>query len=104
MDIDLSKILVFDPKSRILYGSNELMFSMNGDNLQITLPSNLTPVSQLPDTRADKPKRRTSAYSRKYKKAFDQESKNYKKKNGEWKKGGFKAAVKAAHAKAKKMK
>ena len=52
----------------------------------------------------DKPKRRKSAYSRKYKKAFDQVSKTYKKKNGEWKKNGFKAAVKAAHTKAKKMK
>ena len=104
MDVDLSKILVFDPKTRILYGSNELMFSMNGDNLQITLPGNLTPVSDLPDTPADKPKRRKSAYSRKYKKAFDQVSADFKKKNGEWKKNGFKAAVKAAHAKAKRMK
>ena len=51
-----------------------------------------------------KKKRRASAYSRKYKKAFDKVAKDFKKKNGEWKKGGFKRAVKAAHAKAKKMK
>lgn len=102
MDVDLSKILVFDPKSRILYGSNELMFSMNGDNLQITLPTaSMSMASETPQT---KPKRRKSAYSRKYKKAFDQVSKDFKKKNGMWKKGGFRAAVKKAHAKAKKMK
>ena len=39
LEVDLAKIVVFDPNSRILYGSSELMFSMNGDNLQITLPS-----------------------------------------------------------------
>lgn len=60
--------------------------------------------SKLAERQDSKPKRRKSAYSRKYKKAFDQVSKDFKKKNGMWKKGGFRAAVKKAHAKAKKMK
>ena len=41
--------------------------------------------------------RKASAYSRKYKAAFKRVSKQYKKKNGEWKKDGFRRAVKAAH-------
>lgn len=47
-------------------------------------------------------KRKVSAYNRKYKAAFKRVSKKYKKKNGEWKKGGFKSAVRAAHKEAKK--
>jgi len=46
--------------------------------------------------------RKRSAYARKYKAAFKRVSKNFKKKNGEWKKDGFKRAVKAAHKEAKK--
>ena len=55
-------------------------------------------------TREDspKPKRRKSAYSRKYKAAFKRVSNKYRTKSGKWKKGGFKAAVKAAHKAVKK--
>jgi len=42
-------------------------------------------------------KRKQSAYSKRYVKAFDKISKSYKKKNGEWKKNGFRSAVRAAH-------
>ena len=42
-------------------------------------------------------KRKTTAYQRRYKAAFKKVKSKHKKKNGEWKKGGFKAAVKAAH-------
>ena len=55
----------------------------------------------------DKPARvakkhsRGTAYQRAYKKAFKSVAPKYKLKNGKWKKGGFKAAVKAAHKKAK---
>ncbi len=51
---------------------------------------------------AKKAKRKVSAYNRKYKAAFKKVSKKYKKKDGTWKKGGFKAAVRAAHKEAKK--
>jgi len=47
-------------------------------------------------------KRRSSAYSRKYKTAFKKVSSRFKNKNGTWRKGGFKAAVRAAHKEAKK--
>ena len=47
-------------------------------------------------------KRKASAYSRKYKTAFKKVNSTYKNKNGTWKKGGFKKAVRAAHKEAKK--
>lgn len=46
---------------------------------------------------APKPKKKTTAYQRKYKKAFATVKPKHMAKNGKWKKGGFKAAVKAAH-------
>ena len=42
-------------------------------------------------------KRKTSAYQRAYKRAFKRVAPTYKKKNGDWKKNGFRAAVRAAH-------
>lgn len=49
-----------------------------------------------------KAKRKPSAYSRKYKKEFRRIASQYKNKNGTWKKGGFRKAVKAAHKAVKK--
>ena len=51
---------------------------------------------------AKKVKRKASAYSRKYKAAFKRVASRYKKKNGQWKANGFRAAVRAAHKEAKK--
>ena len=47
-------------------------------------------------------KRKPSAYNRRYKAAFKKIAPKYKTKNGKWKAGGFKRAVKAAHKEAKK--
>ena len=49
-------------------------------------------------------KRKASAYSKKYGRAFKKVAGKYKKKSGAWKAGGFKAAQKAAHKMAKRMK
>jgi len=46
-------------------------------------------------------KKKLTAYQRKYKKAFKTVAPKHKKKDGTWKKGGFKAAVKEAHRKCK---
>ena len=46
---------------------------------------------------APTPRKKTTAYQRKYKKAFASVKGKYKLKNGKWKKDGFKNAVKAAH-------
>lgn len=42
-------------------------------------------------------KKKITAYQRKYKQAFAKVKPKHMKANGTWKKGGFKAAVKAAH-------
>jgi len=49
-----------------------------------------------------KPKKRSTAYQRKYKAAFKKVQKRYKLKSGKWKKGGFKSAVREAHRMAKR--
>tara|TARA_R110000823_G_scaffold71553_1_gene164913 strand:- start:472 stop:729 length:258 start_codon:yes stop_codon:yes gene_type:complete len=42
-------------------------------------------------------KRKVSAYSRRFGKAFKKVSSSYKLKSGRWKKNGFRSAVRAAH-------
>lgn len=56
-----------------------------------------------PQTKKKAP-RKASAYSKKYAKAFKSIAPKHKKKAGGWKQGGYKRAVKQAHAKAKRMK
>lgn len=43
------------------------------------------------------PRKKVSAYNRRYKKAFRKIAPRYKLKSGKWKAGGFKRAVKEAH-------
>jgi len=47
-------------------------------------------------------KRRSSAYSRRYKANFKKIAPRFKMKSGKWKKNGFKSAVKLAHKMSKK--
>jgi len=53
-------------------------------------------------TSSAKPRKKVSAYNRKYKKAFKKVSGKYRSKSGKWMKNGFKRAVKEAHKVAKK--
>ena len=50
-----------------------------------------------PLRKARKPKRKASARSKKYGRAFKRLAPRYKKKNGSWKKDGFARCVRAAH-------
>lgn len=51
----------------------------------------------------DQPKKkRSSAYSRRYKANFKKVAPRFKLKSGKWKKNGFKSAVKLAHKMSKK--
>ena len=47
-------------------------------------------------------KRKASAYSKRFGKAFKKVAPSFKLKNGKWKVNGFKSAVRAAHKLAKK--
>lgn len=67
--------------------------------IQMSTPQKLTEVLENAPT---KPRKRVSSYNRKYKAAFKKIAPKYKMKSGRWKKGGFKAAVKAAHKAVKK--
>ena len=55
-----------------------------------------------PEAPMSKPKRKTSAYQRRYKSNFKKVAKRFKLKSGKWKKNGFKQAVKLAHKMSKK--
>jgi len=58
-----------------------------------------SPAADMPPS---KPKRRATAYQRRYKANFKKISKRFKLKSGKWKKNGFKMAVKMAHKMSKK--
>lgn len=53
---------------------------------------------------AQEKKRKPTAYQKRYKKAFAKIASKYKRKDGKWKKDGFRRAVAAAHILAKKGK
>ena len=55
-----------------------------------------------PVSKAEKPKRKASAYAKRYGKMFKRVAPKYKLKNGSWAKDGFKRAQKAAHKLTKK--
>jgi len=65
------------------------------------LSSEPAQMSEMPQA-APKPKRRGSAYQRRYKANFKKVAKRFKLKSGKWKKNGFKMAVKLAHKMSKK--
>ena len=54
-------------------------------------------AEQIVETVEPVKKKKVSKYQRAYKRAFKQIAPKYKLKNGKWKKGGFKQAVKQAH-------
>ena len=64
----------------------------SADAGRILLP--LQPSTKSPKA---KPKRKASAYSKRYGAAFRKVAPRFKKKNGAWKTNGFKNAQKAAH-------
>ena len=65
------------------------------------IPMDSTPSDSLEGTPAPQ-KRKMSAYTRRYKANFKKIENNYKLKNGNWKKNGFKRAVTEAHRMSKK--
>jgi len=66
MNVRMEDIIVFDAKSRELFGNDELMFSQNGNALQVTINVKdfMKVVSK--DKRSNKPKskRKLSAWNK----------------------------------------
>ena len=76
----------------------EYLQLLNGLSSEMMSPSaEIVQVQEEP-----KPKRRKSAYQRRYKANFKKIAPRFKLKSGNWKKGGFKRAVKEAHRLSKK--
>ena len=73
----------------------EYLQLLNGLNSDMTMEIDREPVQT-------KPKRKTTAYQRRYKANFKKISDRFKLKSGKWKKNGFKMAVKMAHKMSKK--
>ena len=74
---------------------DEYLSLLNGMN---DVPSNMSP----PATAEMPKKKRSSAYSRRYKANFRKIAPRYKLKSGKWKKNGFRSAVRLAHKMSKK--
>lgn len=72
-----------------------------GGNVQDVQEALDTEVMEMPAPMHARQMKRKSPYQKKYKAAFKEIAPKYKLKNGRWKKGGFKAAVRAAHKKAR---
>lgn len=75
--------------------------SQCGSSLSSTTKAMSSPSSKA--KRSTPTKRKPSAYSAKYSRAFKSVAKKNKKKDGSWKKNGYRTTVKQAHKKAKGM-
>tara|TARA_R100000655_G_C2943428_1_gene186093 strand:+ start:163 stop:426 length:264 start_codon:yes stop_codon:yes gene_type:complete len=74
-----------------------MMQNMANSSIDLDMQNTETPVAP-----QEKPKKRRTAYQRKYKAAFKKLAPKYKLKSGKWKKGGFRTAVRLAHKEARK--
>jgi hypothetical protein len=81
------------PSLQVYIRAGETLMPTGGnvEDVQEVMESMAAPQTQSPK------RKKTTAYQRKYKKAFASVKSKHMKANGTWKKGGFKAAVKAAH-------
>ena len=81
-----------DPTFQIYIRGGETIMPTGGNVRDVQEVVETMAVEETP-----KPRKKTTAYQRKYKKAFASVKGKYKLKDGKWKKDGFKNAVKAAH-------
>ena len=72
------------------------------DRHGISVRGGRMPRFEMSDLVVEPVKRKVNAYNRRYGKAFKKCKAKHMKKNGTWKKGGFKRCVKEAHRMAKK--
>lgn len=92
------------PSMQIYIRAGETIIPTGGNvkDVQEALQSNMLQEDMATLPKAALSKSRQTAYSKAYSKAFKALRPKYILKNGNWKKGGFKRCVRAAHAQAKK--
>jgi len=81
-------------------GDTHIHVHLSGE-AEVTPRSKIVKRKAAPKKASAPPKRKASAYSKRYGAAFRKVSDRHKKKSGGWKQGGFKRAQKAAHKIAK---
>ncbi len=85
----------------MINGAPSLQVYIRAGETLMPTGGNVEDVQQVVESMAvqetPRPRKKTTAYQRKYKKAFAKVKPKHMKKDGTWKKDGFKAAVKAAH-------
>lgn len=97
--VDMVAIPAF--QAYMIQGSPHFQVYMRAGESLVPTGGNVEDVQEVMDNEpvsvAQKPKKKKTAYQRRYSKAFDRVKSKYKLKSGKWKKDGFKKAVKEAH-------
>jgi len=92
-----SHLLSRSPSMQIYIRAGETIVPTGGDVQDFEQGVAETQALQAESVAPVTKRKKTTPYQRKYKKAFAKVKPKHMKANGTWKKGGFKAAVKAAH-------
>lgn len=90
------------PSLQIYVRAGETIIPTGGNVEDVQQALEEAPLTDLTNLARPSQMKQPSAYQKRYKAAFKKVAPKHKKKDGTWKKGGFKKAVKEAHAKAKK--
>lgn len=91
-----SHLLTRSPSMQVYIRAGETLVPTGG-NVADVMQGEVEAMALEAQGVAQKPKKKLTAYQRKYKKEFAKLAPKYKLKNGQWKKDGFKRCVKEAH-------
>ena len=81
---------------QVTMSMDEYLALLGGQTLDVEAP--MSSVETMEPTK----KKRSTKYQREYKKNFKKISKDYQKKDGSWKKNGFRMTVKKSHESTRK--
>jgi len=97
--VDMVAIPAF--QAYMIQGSPHFQVYMRAGESLVPTGGNVEDVQEVMETEpvsvAQKPKKKKTAYQRRYSKAFNKVKSKYKLRSGKWKKDGFKRAVREAH-------
>lgn len=97
--VDMVAIPAF--QAYMIQGNPHFQVYMRAGESLVPTGGNVEDVQEVMQTEAvsvaEKPKKKKTAYQRRYSKAFNKVKSKYKLRSGKWKKDGFKKAVREAH-------